>query len=97
MPTLPRVYEVAKLGEDNEETWNRSPFGIPKSSKSGAISQTKQSGCLEEGTSGRSCQRSVGIISVPSGGFIKCVLDIFHEPKHIVIDCDSYAIYLAFP
>ena len=28
---LPRVYEVAKFGEESEETWKRRPSGVEKS------------------------------------------------------------------
>lgn len=33
-PTLPKVYDVAKLGEESEETWKRRPLGVSKSRRS---------------------------------------------------------------
>lgn len=35
MPTLPRLYEVAKFGEDRDETFSRSPRGVSKSRSPG--------------------------------------------------------------
>ena len=36
-PMLPRVYEVAKFGEEREETLRRRPRGVSKSRRAGRI------------------------------------------------------------
>jgi len=36
-PALPKVYDVAKLGEESEETWKRRPLGVSKSRRSAFV------------------------------------------------------------
>ena len=45
---LPRVYEVAKLGEEREETLRRRPRGVSKSRRAGRTNVSARRGVLRK-------------------------------------------------
>lgn len=85
MPTLPRVYEVAKLGDESEETLRRIPRGVSKSRRARQMLDRSQicSIWIQELTSSRGRKRTVRVVAVPIRGVVEAILDIVHEIEHL--------------